>query len=54
VSALARAVSGEQQAPAAAPEAQRDRSLRTALVVNAVVVALAALTAIVVLIAAWR
>ncbi len=53
VSALARAVSGEQQAPAA-PEAQRDRSLRTALVVNAVVVALAALTAIVVLIAAWR
>ena len=52
VSALARAVSGDGTSPA--PEGERDRSLRTALLVNAVVVALAAATAIVVLIAALR
>lgn len=56
VSALARAVSGEEPPPATAAAAQerRDRSLRTALVVNAVVVGLAAVTAIVVLIVALR
>jgi hypothetical protein len=53
VSALARAVSGEEP-PAAAEQERRDRSFRTALVVNAVVVGLAAVTAIVVLIVALR
>jgi hypothetical protein len=53
VSTLARAVSGEE--PIAADEPRRsDRSLRTALVVNAVVVALAAVAAIVVLVVALR
>jgi hypothetical protein len=53
VSALARAVSGEE-APVVAEQVRRDRSLRTALVVNAVVVALAAATAVVLLIVALR
>ena len=52
VSALARAVSPEEQ-PDAPPE-PRDRSVRTMLVVNSVVVALAAATAIVLLIVALR
>jgi hypothetical protein len=52
VSALARAVSGENVR--AAPDERRDRSIRTALVVNAVVVALAALTAVVLLVVALR
>jgi HicB family len=52
VSALARAVSGE--APPPAPDEGRDRSIRAALVVNAVVVAIAAATAIVILIVAIR
>lgn len=56
VSALARAVSGDEPPAAVVAEAQerRDRSLRTALVVNAVVVGLAAVTAIVVLVVALR
>jgi hypothetical protein len=51
VTALARAVS-----PDGGPEppSSRDRSIRTALVVNAVVVALAAVTAIVILVIALR
>jgi len=53
VSALARAVSGEES-PVVAEQDRRDRSLRTALVVNAVVVALAAATAVVLLIVALR
>ena len=55
VSALARAVSGDsaEDAPAAgAPE--RERTLRIALIVNAVVVAIAAATAIALLIYAFR
>ena len=54
VSALARAVSGEELRGAATEQERRDRSLRTALVVNAVVVGLAAVTAIVLLIVALR
>ena len=53
VSALARAVSSE--APdASTPADGRDRSLRLALIVNAVVVAIAAATAIALLIYAFR
>jgi hypothetical protein len=52
VSALARAVSDDD--PPAVADDRRDRSIRTALVVNAVVVALAAATAIVILIVALR
>jgi hypothetical protein len=54
VSALARAVSGEEPPNASPEQARRDRSLRTALVVNAVVVGLAAVTAIVLLVVALR
>jgi RNA polymerase sigma-B factor len=54
VSALARAVSGEELPGAATEQERRERSLRTALVVNAVVVGLAAVTAIVLLIVALR
>jgi len=56
VSALARAVSapdGDAPPPPVADE-RRDRSLRNALVANAVVVALAAVTAIVLLVVALR
>lgn len=54
VSALARAVSADtpEGAPALAPE--RERSLRIALIVNAIVVAIAAATAIALLIYAFR
>ena len=54
VSALARAVSGDapEGGPAVAPE--RERTLRIALIVNAVVVAIAAATAIALLIYAFR
>jgi len=51
VTALARAVSGD--GPTELPATQ-DRSIRTALVINAVVVALAAATAIVILVIALR
>ena len=54
VSALARAVSDETSESAGAPEAQRERSLRIALIANAVVVAIAAATAIGLLIYALR
>jgi multisubunit Na+/H+ antiporter MnhC subunit len=54
VSALARAVSGDELPGPATEQERRDRSLRTALVVNAVVVGLAAVTAIVLLIVALR
>jgi hypothetical protein len=54
VSALQRAVSGEASESAGAPEAQRERSLRIALIANAVVVAIAAATAIGLLIYAFR
>jgi hypothetical protein len=53
VSTLARAVSGEEPVPGA-EHVRDDRSLRTALMMNAVVVALAAIAAIVVLIVALR
>jgi hypothetical protein len=52
VSALARAVSDDESLPVVADVERRDRSLRTALMVNAVVVGLAAVTAIVVLVVA--
>jgi hypothetical protein len=53
VSALGRAVSGDlPESPG--PTAERDRSLRLALIVNAVVVAIAAATAIALLIYAVR
>jgi hypothetical protein len=54
VSALARAVSSETPETGPAPGAQRERSLRIALIVNAVVVAIAAATAIGLLIYAFR
>ena len=54
VSALARAVSGEAPESPGAPEARRERSLRIALIANAVVVAIAAATAIGLLIYAFR
>ena len=54
VSALARAVSGEAPESPDAPEARRERSLRIALIANAVVVAIAAATAIGLLIYAFR
>lgn len=55
VSALARAVSDDDQAlPLPVAADGRDRTLRTALMVNAVVVALAAATAIVILVVALR
>jgi hypothetical protein len=53
VSALARAVSGEAEA-GPLPGGERERSLRIALIVNAVVVAIAAATAIALLIYAFR
>lgn len=53
VSALGRAVSGEEP-EATGPAAERDRSLRLALIANAVVVAIAAATAIALLIYAIR
>ena len=53
VSALARAVSGEAAA-GPLPAGERERSLRIALIVNAVVVAIAAATAIALLIYAFR
>jgi hypothetical protein len=53
VSTLARAVSGEEPEPGS-ELVRDDRSLRTALLVNAVVVAIAAIAAIVVLIVALR
>jgi RNA polymerase sigma-B factor len=52
VSALARAVSDDETAPVVADGGSRDRSLRTALMVNAFVVGLAAVTAIVILVVA--
>ena len=54
VTALGRAVSGDpvEGGPATAPA--RERSLRIALIVNAVVVAIAAATAIALLIYAFR
>jgi hypothetical protein len=52
VSALARAVSDDETATVVADGGSRDRSLRTALMVNAVVVGLAAVTAIVILVVA--
>jgi HicB family len=59
VAALARAVSGEQarEGLGVAPSAGRDRvpsSLRLALIANAVVVTLAAATAIALLVFAWH
>ena len=54
VSALARAVSGEAPETTLGPTAQRERSLRIALIANAVVVAIAAATAIALLIYALR
>ena len=54
VSALARAVSGEASETKPGPTAQRERSLRIALIANAVVVAIAAATAIGLLIYALR
>jgi hypothetical protein len=59
VAALARAVSGDQASEAlgVAPTPGRERvprSLRLALIANAVVITLAAATAIVLLVFAWR
>ena len=54
VSALARAVSGAATELTPGPTAQRERSLRIALIANAVVVAIAAATAIGLLIYALR
>ena len=54
VSALARAISGEAPETIPGPTAQRERSLRIALIANAVVVAIAAATAIALLIYAFR
>ena len=54
VSALTQAVSGEASGAPVAPGAGRERSLRLALIVNAVVVAIAAATAIGLLIYALR
>lgn len=54
VSALARAVTGEAADATPDHAARRDRSLRMALIANAVVVAIAAATAIGLLIYAFR
>ena len=54
VSALARTVSGESAEAAPEHDGRRDRSLRIALIANAVVVAIAAATAIGLLIYAFR
>jgi HicB-like protein involved in pilus formation len=54
VSALTEAVSGEPSGAAAVPGAERERSLRLALIANAIVVAIAAATAIGLLIYALR
>ena len=57
VTALARTVSGEQPAdldPAAPERGRVPRSLRLALIANAVVVTLAAATAIALLVFAWH
>ena len=54
VSALARAVSDDAPAAPPAPSTQRERSLRIALIANAIVVAIAAATAIALLVVAWR
>ena len=54
VSALARAVSGAATETTLGPTGQRERSLRIALIANAVVVAIAAATAIGLLIYALR
>ena len=54
VAALARAVSGEAPESGPVVVSQRERSLRVALIVNAIVVAIAAATAIALLIYAFR
>jgi len=54
VSALARAVSGDAPAAPPGPSTQRERTLRIALIANAIVVAIAAATAIALLVFAWR
>lgn len=54
VAALARAVSGDAPESGPVVVSQRERSLRVALIVNAIVVAIAAATAIALLIYAFR
>jgi hypothetical protein len=54
VSALARAISGDVPAAPPAASDQRERSLRVALIVNAIIVGIAAATAIALLVYALR